>query len=152
MTRVEAQHVGRAVTEASAGAEDPSHVATVVGSFLQSQPMIGHYVQAHARDLSLEGTVLVLLHASVVARAVEIAIGRALGAVTPSQLDGATRNHRTLAEEEPQLWAYLDGNLAADDPTLGGPRRTTALELLGVVATALRTAVDDPPTVRGRRR
>jgi hypothetical protein len=151
MTRIQADHVGRAVSEASEGAEDPSHVATVVGAFLRSQPMIGHYVQAHARDLSLEGTVLVLLHASVVARAVEIAIGRALGACTPSQLDEATRVS-TIATDEPHLWAYLEGNLAVDDPTLGGPRHKTALELLGTVATALRAAVDDPPTVRGRRR
>ncbi len=152
MTRVLADHVGMAVSEASTGAEDPSHVATVVGGFLQSQPMIGHYIQAHAGELSLEGTVLALLHASVVARAMEIATGRSIGPVTPSQLDQATRNAGTLAAEEPQLFVYLDGNLAADDPTLGGARRDQALELLGTVALALRAAVDDPPTVRSRRR
>ena len=151
MARVQADHVGRAVAEASEGAEDPSHVATVVGAFLRTQPMIGHYVQSHARELSLEGTVLVLLHASVITRALEIAIGRELGACTPSQLDEATRNN-ALATDEPHLWAYLENNLAADDPTLGGSRHQAALGLLTTVANALRAAVDDPPTVRGRRR
>lgn len=134
--------VARVVAETSAGAEDPNHVASVVGAFIQRQPMVGHYVSAHASDLSLEGTVLALLHASVVARAVEVASGRRLPAIGAAQLDAATKAPAldTFAKDEPELEAYLQGNVVEEDPTLGGKRRPTALRLLRIAAVALLTA------------
>jgi hypothetical protein len=134
--------VARVVKETSAGAEDPNHVASIVGAFIQKQPMVGHYVSAHASDLSLEGTVLALLHASVVARAVEVACGRRLPAIGAAQLDAATRAPAlaTFAKDEPEIESYLQGNIPADDPTLGGKRRATALKLLRIAALAMLTA------------
>src|SRR5438874_1620835 len=41
--------------------------------FIQIQPTVGHYVSAHSNELGLEGVVLTLLHASVLARAVDLA-------------------------------------------------------------------------------
>ena len=138
---VKEHHVAAVVAEISAGAEDPQHVASLVGAFMQIQPTIGHYISAHSNELGLEGVVLTLLHASVLARAVELALGRRLRTVRYSDLDGAARGGNgkpaALADEEPELAGYLEGNLAVDDATLGGAKRELALRLLEVVARAL---------------
>jgi hypothetical protein len=136
---VKEHHVAAVVKEISSGAEDPQHVASLVGLFMQIQPTVGHYVSAHSNELGLEGVVLTLLHASVLARAVELAQGRRLRAVRFEDLDVAARagNGTPLADEEPELAGYLEGNIVADDPTLGGARRELALRVLAVVARAL---------------
>jgi hypothetical protein len=136
---VKEQHVASVVKEVSAGAEDPQHVASLVGAFMQIQPTVGHYVSAHSSELGLEGVVLTLLHASVVARAVELALGRRLRPVRFEDLDGAARygNGRPLVEDEPELAGYLDGNIAGDDATLGGGKRDVAMRVLAVVARAM---------------
>jgi hypothetical protein len=131
---ITSKQVAQVVAEISAGAADPQHVASVVGAFMQRQPTIGHYVSSHAAELSLEGVVLTLLHASVVARCVELAAGRRLPAITAPELDAASGGGSV---DEPELLGYLDGNLTADDATLGGARRPIALGLLQVVARAL---------------
>jgi hypothetical protein len=136
---VSEQHVALVVKEVSAGAEDPQHVASLVGAFMQIQPTVGHYVSAHSNELGLEGVVLTLLHAAVMARAVEMALGRRLRAVRFDDLDGAAKSGATpegLASEEPELAGYLEGNLDAKDPTLAGGRRDVALKVLAVVARA----------------
>jgi len=136
---VKEQHVAAVVKEVSAGAEDPQHVASVVGAFMQLQPTIGHYVSAHSNDLGLEGVVLTLLHASVLARAVEVARGRRLRAVRFDDLDAAARagNGKPLGDDEPELWGYVEGNISADDATLGGDKRAAAFKVLTVIARAL---------------
>lgn len=136
---VHEQHVATVVREVSSGAEDPQHVASLVGAFIQVQPTIGHYVSAHSNELGLEGVVLTLLHASVLARAVALATGRRLRAVRFEDLDAAARDGDAgaLAAAEPELAGYLEGNIPADDATLGGARRATALRVLGVIAHAL---------------
>jgi hypothetical protein len=132
--------VARVVAEVSAGAEDPRHASALVGAFMQDQPLVGHYVSSHAPQLSLEGVVLTLLHASVMARCVELQAGRDLRPVKPNELDGAARSaardEATLAKEEPALMSYLYGNVSDEDPTLGGARRQEALALLLVLLRA----------------
>jgi hypothetical protein len=138
--RVSEKQVAQVVGEISSGAGDPQHVASVVGAFMQRQPTIGHYVSAHAGELSLEGVVLTLLHAAVLARCVEVAAGRRLGAVAAAELDAAAAraaDEGALKESEPELHGYLVGNLAPDDATLGGARRAVALKLLRTIAGAL---------------
>lgn len=139
--RVREEHVAQVVTEVSSGAGDPNHVSVVVGTFMQKQPMIGHYVTAHSKDLGLEGTVLTLLHASVVARCVELALGRKLRVLAARHLDAAASSPASgadpLGQEEPELAGYLEGNVTADDATLGGKRRPIALGLLWVITRAL---------------
>lgn len=134
---VKESHLAEVVAEVSAGAADPKHVATVVGGFIQLQPSIGQYVSAHADELGLEGVVLTLLHAAVVARAVEVAQGSELAPVRFTELDAAAAGDRRLVDDEPELAGYIEGNLAGDDATLGGARRATALRLLGIIAYAL---------------
>lgn len=139
--RVHEKHVTEVVTQVSAGAADPQHVSSTIGTFMQRQPMIGHYVQAHTREIGLEGAVLTLLHASVVARCVELAVGRRLRPLKSADLDRAARapesGEAQLAKEEPELVGYLVGNLPVDDATLGGKRRPVALQLLRVITRAL---------------
>jgi hypothetical protein len=137
---VKEQHVAAVVKEVSAGADDPQHVASLVALFMQVQPTVGHYVSAHSNELGLEGVVLTLLHASVVARAVELANGRRARALRFEELDAAARfsdrEEASLAEEEPELASYLQGNVSAEDPTLGGKRYATAMRVLAVIARA----------------
>ena len=135
---VKSEHVERAVAEVSAGAGRSEHVAEVVGGFMRRQPMIGHYVQAHRTELgSVEGVVLALLHAHVVARCVEVARGRVLRPVSAADLDAAAKAGRpALASTEPELDGYLEGNVVKDDPTLGKVR-DQALSLLRLVARAI---------------
>ncbi len=135
---VKEQHVASVVQEVSAGAEDPQHVASLVGAFMQIQPTVGHYVSAHSNELGLEGVVLTLLHASVMARAVELALGKRMRAVRFEDLDVAARSGygRALGDDEPELAGYLEGNLDAKDPTIGGAKRDVALRVLAVVARA----------------
>lgn len=139
--RVNEQHVAKVVAEVSSGADDPQHVSSLVGAFMQRQPMIGHYVQAHTKEVGLEGMVLTLLHAFVVARCVEVAAGRKLKVVQARELDAAASapgsGQKLLADEEPELVGYLEGNVTADDPTLGGKKRPIALGLLRVITRAL---------------
>jgi hypothetical protein len=132
------QHVAHVVQEVSAGAEDPQHVASLVGAFMQIQPTVGHYVSAHSNELGLEGVVLTLLHASVMARAVELAVGRTLRKVRFEDLDSAAKNGhgRALVDDEPELAGYLEGNLDPKDPTLGAGKRDVALKVLAVIARA----------------
>jgi hypothetical protein len=84
--------------------------------------------------------VLTLLHASVVARAIELANGRRARALRFDELDAAARSSdgdgASLADEEPELASYLQGNVSADDPTLGGKRYATAMRVLAVIARA----------------
>jgi hypothetical protein len=132
--------VAQAVKEVSHGAEDPQHVASVVGAFMQVQPMIGHYVTSHSGELGLEGVVLTLLHASVLARAIELSAGKKLRAAKAPDLDIAARpgqKDTAFEKAEPQLHSYLSENIVDGDPTLGGKKRKVALRLLHVVAEAL---------------
>jgi hypothetical protein len=135
---VHEQHIAAVVNEVSSGADDPQHVASIVGAFIQVQPTVGHYVSAHSNELGLEGVVLTLLHASVVARAVELAQGRRRRALRFEDLDAATLagDGQTLTQEEPELASYLEGNIALDDATLGGDKRMTALRVLAVITRA----------------
>ena len=132
--------VERIVADVSSGAADPNHVAMVVGEMIRRQPAIGHYVQGHAQELSLEGAVITLLHAAVLQRCVEADRGRALRALDLRALDAATRSPGAL-DGEPVLASYVDSNLTDADPMLGGARRATARMLLDVVARALLNAL-----------
>jgi hypothetical protein len=135
---VKEQHVATVVKDVSDGAEDPQHVASLVGAFMQIQPTVGHYVSAHSNELGLEGVVLTLLHASVMARAIELAAGRRLRVVRFDDLDVAAKsgNGRALVDEEPELASYLEGNLDPADPTLAAGKREVALRVLAVIARA----------------
>jgi hypothetical protein len=135
---VKEHHVASVVKEVSAGADDPQHVASLVGAFMQIQPTVGHYVSAHSNELGLEGVVLTLLHAAVMARAVEMALGKRLRAIRFEDLDASAKNGGALplTDEEPELAGYLEGNLDPKDPTLAGGKRDVALRVLAVVARA----------------
>jgi hypothetical protein len=138
---VSEDQLARVVADVSSGADDPQHVSSLVGAFMQRQPVVGHYVASYSKELSLEGVVLTLLHASVVARCVELAAGRRLKPAGAPDLDAAARGDEAsearLAADEPILASYLSGNVLPEDPTLGGPRREIALRLLRVISRAL---------------
>jgi hypothetical protein len=133
---ITSEQVERVVADVSSGAADPNHVAMVVGEMIRRQPAIGHYVQGHAKELTLEGSVIVLLHAAVLLRCVEVFRGRPLPVLPFRALDAATRAPDALSGE-PALASYVDSNVTSEDPMLGGSRRNTARHLLDVIARAL---------------
>ncbi len=139
--KISSQQVEQVVTAISAGAGDPQHVAVLVGEFMQSQPMVGHYVTAQLDDFANEGVVLMLLHAAVVGRMCEVARGRKLLPLSASDLDRADSSGRALKKtfdrDEPEVASYLEGNVTVEDATLGGKRRDAALHSLRVIARAL---------------
>ena len=99
--------------------------------------MLGHYVQAYSKDLGLEGVVLTLLHVAIIAACVERARGRDLRRLTSKQLGPRSRKRSTRSDDEPALAAYLESNLDAKDPTLGGKKFALANRLLSTAARAL---------------
>ncbi len=132
---ISSKAVERVVEEISSGASDPNHVATVVGELMRGQPAIGHYVQGHARELSIEGTVVLLLHAAVIVRCVEASRRQMLRRLDFSALDLAASQPGALAIEA-ALGSYVDSNVVDDDPLLGGTRRATARVILDTIARA----------------
>ena len=122
----------------SAGASDPNHVAAVVGDLMQRQPAVGHYVQGHGVELSLEGTVMLLLHAAVLLRCIDVANARVAPRLDFRALDRAARapSVEAIFDEQPALASYVDSNLDAKDPLLGGARRPLARRLIAVVLNA----------------
>ncbi len=127
------------VAEVSAGASDPNQLATVVGGLMQRQGAIGHYVQGHSRELSLEGTVMLLLHTAVLVRCVEVASGRDVPRLDFRALDRAAQapDVEHIFEAQPALASYVDSNIVADDPTLGGDRRPVARRILAILLNAI---------------
>jgi hypothetical protein len=101
-------------------------------SFRCSRPL-GVYVSNYSDELAFEGVALALLHASAVARAIELAAGRRLRQVSLEDLDAATHSEGKLADEEPALARHLEYYIA-EDSTIGGAKRPTALRVLTVVA------------------
>lgn len=132
---ISSKAVERVVEDISSGASDPNHVASLVGELMRAQPAIGHYVQGHARELTVEGTVVVLLHAAVVVRCVEASRKQMLRRLDFRMLDLAASQPGALALE-PALGSYVDSNVTADDPLLGGARLATARAILDTIARA----------------
>src|SRR5215475_13959207 len=131
------------VSEVSQSHSNPRFVEETVGAFMRRQPIIGNYIASHQRELGVEGVVLVLLHAAIVARAAERAAGRKLPPLGPQQLDVIARRKPEAPDfkaEQPAIADYLGANVA-DDATLATPaRRDEALALLRIVALALAEA------------
>ena len=132
---ISSKAVERVVEDISSGASDPNHVASLVGELMRAQPAVGHYVQGHARELTVEGTVVVLLHAAVVVRCIEASRKQMLRRLDFRMLDLAASQPGALALE-PALASYVDSNVTADDPLLGGGRLPTARAILDTIARA----------------
>ncbi|MEO6953365.1 MAG: hypothetical protein ABI321_16310 [Polyangia bacterium] len=132
---ISSKAVERVVEDISSGARDPNHVASLVGELMRAQPAVGHYVQGHARELTVEGTVVVLLHAAVIVRCVESSRRQMLRKLDFRVLDLAASQPGALALE-PALGSYVDSNVTDEDALLGGPRRKTARAILDTIARA----------------
>jgi hypothetical protein len=141
--QVSEEVLAQVVSEVSAHHANPRYVEETVGAFMRRQPIVGNYIAAHQRELGVEGVVLVLLHAAILARAVERLAGRKLGPLDPGRLDLAARRRASDADfraEQPAVADYLGANVA-DDATLAAPeRRAEALSLLRVVTLAFADA------------
>jgi hypothetical protein len=142
--RVSEETLAQVVAEVSASHGNPRFVEETVGAFMRRQPIIGNYIAAHHQELGVEGVVLVLLHAAVIARAVERGAGRKLGALAATHLDAAARDEAGVpgfARAQPAIHDYLGANVA-EDATLKDPTRCGhALDILRVVASALTQSV-----------
>jgi hypothetical protein len=132
--------LAQVVSEVSASNSNPRFVEETVGAFMRRQPIVGNYVASYHQELGVEGVVLVLLHAAIVARAVERAAGRRLQVIDPAMLDSVVKraaNDTEFAKDQPALRDYLGANVAEDAAFATPVKRDQALYLLRVVASAL---------------
>src|SRR5689334_9131020 len=78
------------VLELSRGGKGPGGVDQLVDRFLRQQKLIGHYVASYGKELGVEGIGRIILHAAVIARALERASKRPLAQLTAPELDRAS--------------------------------------------------------------
>src|SRR5262245_35380362 len=138
--KIREETIAKVVAEVSKGGGNPRYVEQTVGSFMRQQHIVGNYISAHEGDLGVEGVVLVLLHASVLLRAVEREAGAPLPVLNPSALDAAAQkppSAETFAAEQPAIADYLGANVGEDGALAQAKQRNEAMSLLRVVAQAL---------------
>lgn len=101
------------VTEASLKMQQAEYIRDQVDRFMGAQPEISRYVMSRASQLTVEGVVTVLFHASLIHESVARSRGRPPALVSARQLRvaaTATPALETLADEEPGLASYIASN------------------------------------------
>ena len=129
--------VVKAVSEQPA---NPNFVQETVGAYMRRQPIVGNYVAAHQSELGVEGVVLVLLHAAILARAVESELGRNLPQLTAQQLNEVSSragDESGFGDEQPAIFDYLVANVADDATLKTAAQKARGLYLLRVAALAM---------------
>jgi len=106
--------IAQVVTEASKKMHDPKYISSEVDRFIRGQPAISQLVMAASAELTVEGVVMVLFHAALLARSMALATGNAPRLVTARDLEHAghsTPTVESLAEDEPHLASYVASNV-----------------------------------------
>ena len=112
--KVHEQAIEKVVTEAAAHIAEEHYISAQVGRMRSEQPHITQYVIAHQAELSVEGVVTTLFHASILQRGLIEAMGRSPATVDFSALDRAANAVASLeqfSEEEPHLASYVASNI-----------------------------------------
>lgn len=117
--KVSEQAVEKVVAEAAAHIAEENYISVQVGRMRSDQPHITQYVIAHQAELTVEGVVTTLFHASIVHRSLCEALGRSPGVVDFAALDraaSAVASLEKLADEEPHLASYVASNIDLATP------------------------------------
>jgi hypothetical protein len=97
------EQVAAVVTEASQKMSDPNYSAVMVGGFVQSQPQVAQFINAHDRELGgAEAIVNVIFHCALVGTAFQRAGGR-LRTLSFEDLDRAAIGDALARLEKAQL-------------------------------------------------
>jgi hypothetical protein len=117
--------------------QEPEYIRDQVDRLMEAQPAISNYVMSQASQLTVEGVVMVLFHASLIHESIARSTGHAPAKVTPMQLAAtadSTSTVEALAETEPHLASYIASNT---DLGQGQFPDSVAHNLLAHVARAL---------------
>jgi hypothetical protein len=129
--------IAEVVSQASAQLHDPKYITGRVDRLMSAQPAVSQYVVAHQAELTVEGVVSVLFHASLMLEAVQRGKGRSPDRLSYADLDAAARktpSAEVLSKAEPNLASYIATNLDLEG---GEQRNTVARKILAHVAAAM---------------
>ncbi len=102
------------VKEAGVKLADPKYASTMVGGWVQSQPVASKYVSAHVKELGgAEAVVNTVFHASLMASCFLRHFGRSVPAMSFANLDAVATDDRDaqLKRKQPALFDYLAANV-----------------------------------------
>jgi hypothetical protein len=111
--------IEKVVANAAAHIAEDNYISVQVGRMRSDQPHITQYVIAHQAELTVEGVVTTLFHASLLHRGLCEANGRSPGVVDFAALDRAATavaSLEQLAEEEPHMASYVASNIDLPTP------------------------------------
>jgi hypothetical protein len=118
MPRIPEKVVAEMVNEASIKMNDPLYAQTMVGNWVQAQPIATKYMTAHVRELGgAEAVVNMVFHAQVLASCFLRHVGRSVPKMTFDQLDHVSDGDRdaALKKRQPALFDYLAANVEKDE-------------------------------------
>src|SRR6266545_4527582 len=114
MSRIPERVVAEMVKEVSVKMNDPSYAQTLVGSWVQSQPVATKYMTAHVKELGgPEAVVSMVFHAQIVATCFLRHAGRSVRKMSFAELDAVSGGDRDaeLKKRQPALYDYLQANV-----------------------------------------
>jgi hypothetical protein len=114
MAKIPEKVVAEMVKEASVKMADPLYAQTMVGNWVQAQPVATKYMTAHVKELGgAEAVVNMVFHAQLLASCFLRHIGRSVPKMTFAELDHVSGGDREvdLRKRQPALADYLDANV-----------------------------------------
>ena len=117
--KVSEQAIEKVVSEAAAHIAEENYISVQVGRMRSDQPHITQYVIAHQAELTVEGVVTTLFHASLLHRSLCEAHGRSPAVVDFAALDraaSAVASLEAFADEEPHMASYVASNIDLPTP------------------------------------
>lgn len=114
MAKIPERVVAEMVDEASRKMNDPVYAQTMVGNWVQAQPIATKYMTAHVKELgSPEAVVNMVFHAQVLASCFLRHVGRSVRKMTFEELDAVSGGDRDaeLKKRQPALFDYLVANV-----------------------------------------
>ena len=106
--------VAEVVKEAGIKLSDPKYAGTLVGGWVQSQPIASKYVSAHVKELGgAEAVVSMIFHAQLIAACFLRHAGRSVRKMTFAELDSVAGDDRddALKKRQPAIYDYLQANV-----------------------------------------
>ncbi len=130
MAKIPEKVVAEMVQEASVKMADPLYAQTMVGNWVQAQPIATKYMTAHVKELGgPEAVVSMVFHAQLLASCFLRHMGRSVRKMSFAELDAVSGGDRDedLRRRQPALADYLAANVESAEM-----RRILTLVALGM--------------------
>jgi hypothetical protein len=114
MPKIPEKVVAQMVEEASIKMADPTYAQTMVGNWVQAQPIATKYMTAHVKELGgAEQVVNLVFHAQLLASCFLRHSGRSVPKMSFADLDAVSSGERDaeLRRRQPALADYLQANV-----------------------------------------